>query len=694
MLEDGEHDPKLADVSLSISSPTSPLHSAPALTERQSVSVIDTTNARRIYANNAPKILLETITARTALLIIMLTYVIFFIGFGLDFQTIYHSFNSNTYVMDGYRCTSMHNISSSHHYGCSGGINGTSWNSTVTSLTNVISINLNVQQNNLSTIIPNVATFKEEVSITFDIHLWACFDKHGCGNSYQHGDGYTTNAHVWQKVVSLTNQLAKIDFSTDLKYSLMDGYYISYELLENTFQNQESIPTNGLVKAYHMTVDYVDNPYNLFLTNTPQAEEDVTYTFEVIARSQQPIVDVLTIIMIFCTLALLIKYVTVMRRQSYILPEQRWLIVYLILVILFQNPIYVVIDWYKSAPAAPGIAYASYVLNYLGQSGLFVLWLFFADSINRKSKHVLMFYLPKIFVGLAIFVCGIVILTIQFPGLDPSGARRDSVEAVVNWSPNLRTKFIVFTFLYLLLTMLWAIGWGIRLFLTGRALKRIPYMSTRYIQLSYRFFSIQATLVTFYYVFQYAAVLYFISRGTSAEVYDSVSITDEINTLFRQETQLFGKTLFLSVYGLILAFLFLPASYWETTSNKTLTASLASTFVITEEERDAMVAKRKKALNKIKKNLLGQVTRFDQWIDVKTDVFCVDIASSMRSVSYNAYYDPPDMKTKTLSGFDGTYMDLDSIGFEMVDYIYEKAHEVFGYVAREKATGRLVVSFR
>jgi hypothetical protein len=175
-------------------------------------------------------------------------------------------------------------------------------------------------------------------------------------------------------------------------------------------------------------------------------------------------------------------------------------------------------------------------------------------------------------------------------------------------------------------------------------------------------------------------------------VYDTISITDSINTLFRQQTQLFGKTLFLTVYAMLLAFLFLPANYWETTSNKTLTASLAATYVITEGEHTEIVKKRKKALKKIKNNLLNQVTRFDQLIDAKADVFCVDIASTMRAISFNAYYDPPDIKT--VSGFDGCGMDLESIGFELVDYIYERSHEVFGYVAREKSTGRLVVSFR
>jgi hypothetical protein len=50
--------------------------------------------------------------------------------------------------------------------------------------------------------------------------------------------------------------------------------------------------------------------------------------------------------------------------------------------------------------------------------------------------------------------------------------------------------------------------------MTGQKLKKLPYMSTRYIQLSYRFFSLQATLVTLYYLFQYVVVIVFITQVT------------------------------------------------------------------------------------------------------------------------------------------------------------------------------------
>ena len=44
--------------------------------------------AGRIYASNAPKIFLETITARTATLIIALTYIFFIVGFCIEFDVV------------------------------------------------------------------------------------------------------------------------------------------------------------------------------------------------------------------------------------------------------------------------------------------------------------------------------------------------------------------------------------------------------------------------------------------------------------------------------------------------------------------------------------------------------------------------------------------------------------------------------
>lgn len=213
-------------------------------------------------------------------------------------------------------------------------------------------------------------------------------------------------------------------------------------------------------------------------------------------------------------------------------------------------------------------------------------------------------------------------------------------------------------------------------------------MSTRYIQLSYRFFSLQATLVTLYYLFQYVIVIVFITQGVTTS-YDSITLTDNINILFRQQTQLFGKTLFLTVYALIISFLFLPATLMD--NKQGIMASLSATYVISEQEHRILVKTRKIMMNSVKRNLLNQMALVNQLVGARADVFCIDLALKLRNVAFQAYYDPAGLSTA--SGYDGS-MNLDPIGFELIDLTYNAEHEVFCFISREKETGRLVVAFR
>jgi hypothetical protein len=212
-------------------------------------------------------------------------------------------------------------------------------------------------------------------------------------------------------------------------------------------------------------------------------------------------------------------------------------------------------------------------------------------------------------------------------------------------------------------------------------------MSTRYIQLSYRFFTLQATLVTLYYLFQYVVVALFITQGVTTS-YDSTTLTDNINILFRQQTQLFGKTLFLTVYALIIAFLFLPSSLMD--NRLGIMASLSATYVITEQEHRILVKTRKILIGSVKRTILTQINLVNQLTGARADVFCVDRALNLRNVAFQAYYDPPRLHTASAYG----EQNLDPIGYEFIDLSYSAEHEVFCFICRERVTGRLVVAFR
>jgi hypothetical protein len=636
--------------------------------------------AGRMYAVNAPKILLETITARTSLLIIALTYIIFIVGFATDINTTYKSFTSSNYGLSAFSCGSYPAsvLTGGDTWSCSSDYQ---WNSSVTHLTNVLSVKLSVQQTNL-TYFFNSST-SHTFTLTYNLKLWACYEANGCGSNFKSDDSYTSDPSIWQKVLFLTEQNIYINLEKDVSKS--NGGQLSTLLMSNTFQNQESIPTNGLVKSYFIFVEYINDPYNLYSGMDKRSQPYVSYSFDVVTRPAQPISDSFTVVLMFFTLVLFVFYVYIIYQQPKLLSEQKWLIGYFILLILFQNPIYIVIVWFNPPPT-PNAAYASYFFNNFAQSGLFILWILFADSLHRKTRRKLFFYGPKVFIGFMVFLTGLVILTFQFPSITP-GNTRNALVAVANWSTTMQIEFIVFTFAYLSFIFLWLFAWFVRLFLTHRKLKRLPYMTTRYIQLSYRFFLLQATLVTVYYVFQYAFVLYWIGASNSN---DATSLTDNINTLFRQQSQLFGKTLFLTVYAMILTFLFLPSDFLDRSG---LTTVLAATYVITEEEHRKVTKYRREIINNMKNNVLNQVTGVNQLINAKTDVFCVDVALRLRNVSFQTYYDLPSLHT--VSGYEGAHIDLDSVALELVDNIYDKSHEVVCYVLRERTPPfRLVVSFR
>lgn len=660
-------------------------------------------NVGRIYASNAPKIFLETITARSATLVIVITYVFFIVGFIIDFFTTYSSFNSYNYELNGLcslNSNSIQNIvtttssslSSSNTYGCS---DLTSWNGTINHLTNVISIGLHVDNKNISEVynynISNSVTRKNGIEIKYNVILWACYNIDGCDKNFKYNYEYTKNPNIYQKVLKNYDQSKQLFFGNDIIKNNEYSYHVSMEIFPTTFQNQESIPTNGLVKSYFINIQYIKDDYHIFSNNNNnQKNNNIIYKFDISNRNRQAAQDSITIVLLIITIIVLSIYIYILSKQRKILSEQLWVICYFFLIILLQNPVYCIIAFYKSPPTIEA-AYTSYLITYISQSGLFILWLLFADSILRKTSSKLYFYLPKLLFGFLILTFGILILTFQFPGviINFNSKSRNAVEAVSDWNDYMKKEFVSFTFIYLLSIWIWTIWWFIRLYYTGIKLKKLPYMSTRYIQLSYRFFTLQATLVTLYYIFQYVIVIFFISQGVNSNNYNITSITDNINILFRQQSQLFGKILFLTTYAFVLSFLFLPANLMDNSHG--VMGSLAATYVISENEYNIIIKQRKMMIKSMKRNFLNQVTLMNQIVNAKADVFCVDIALKLRNISFQAYYDP--IHIKTVSGYDGV-MDLSKIGYETIDFFYNNEYEVFCFISKEILTGKIVVAFR
>lgn len=617
----------------------------------------------QIYAINAPKIFLETLSARSTTLIFAATYIAFILGFSIDINSAYKGFTMSDVSLSG--------INDSPNL----------WTGAVKSLSNVISVSVTVQHSNFSSVLSAGGASKFAI---YDATIWACYVSEGCGTEFDSTSTFDSPT-IWHEVLS--TQSNYIDLSKTDGNSLT----ASWPLIPTTFQNQESIPARGKVRSYFFKIDFTDDPGGVFksLPSSSTATPTIRYVINVLTRPGSSVTSgTFSVILLFVVLGTLVSFIYVMMKQKKKwLTEQKWVCYYLAALVLFINPIYCVIIWMPDM--SPQVVFAFYFFDAMGQSAFFVVWLLFADNINRKLVSYWKFYCPKILIGFSIFAITLVGYVYQFPSVSPSYSRnskRSPVQAVSNWSPDLQYSYTAVSIAVLLLMLIWVLYWLVTLILTGRTLKSLPYMNTRYLQLSYRFFLLQAYLLAAYFVFQYCFIIYFLLRErASGGLQGIVALTDYLNALSRQQTQLFGKVVFLSVYALVLTFLFLPSSLVDTN----LATALASTYVLTEKEMRRVEKSRRIAISNNTHVLAGVVQTI---VHAKVEVFCVETALAFCNLSFEAYYDAPNLKTE--AGYDTKMMDLLKYGYELVDIIYRPDHETFCIIARHESLNKLVVCFR
>lgn len=619
-----------------------------------------------IYAGNKPKILLEQVTKRTATLVIVLTYLVFIACFTVDLIRTINSFqDGNRYLLPNFVDNFADCKATDSDWSCSfSRENQTTWIGSIYDIGNIISISLQVQATNLTDF------SAKQIVLEYDVSLYACME-YSCAvdadtlNEFSDFDESTN----WDLVLNMRSQTTII--SANIARTSSD--ILPFDIFGNTFQNQEALPTNSDIDAYIAIVSYKPNIV---------IPDIIGYEYVLVNRERNKESDAMLPILIFFTCVVFAAYCLTLYRYnpnfSQWLAEQKWILCYFLALILYQNPVYCVLV-YVDHPS-PSAVFASYIFDYFGQAAFLVIWLLFADGFSRK-KHYCYFYTSKIIFGVLIVALQCIILTLQFPSLNPY-EDRSPVEAVYNWPDDTKRTLIAFSVMFLLLFLVWSIWWFYTLWCSFRSLQLLPYMATRYLQLSFRYFFLQASLVATYYIFQYFVVIYFILANTPPTTSQSLeSISDNINTLFRQQSQLFGRVFFLSTYAIVLAFLFLPASCNE---HESVTA-LASTFVVDERELEDVISTRKIALLKLK-NLKLVVNL----VKAKAEVFCVDRALELLEIAYEVYYDCPQIQTE--SGYGP--MDINRYGYTLIDFCYEKEHETFCLIARKKVNNRIVVAFR
>ena len=630
---------------------------------------------------NKPVIFLEILTGRVMMFIILITFLTFGLCQWTDFESIAAGAQASSYYHLGSRpCSSAFTTTT----GC---MKDQLWQGQVNNLNNIVSVSLEMTYSNFTiSSSPNEVTV---IPVPYQVSLWACYHEGGCGNDFS--DSYSdNNPSQWHSMIMLGSK-AEPEYTYILP--TLSASALSVPIFNLTFQNQESIPTQGIVKSYYCAVQFYLPDASVPSVTDIAGTENLEFAFQITNRPPSDAQKIFCILLLFFTLACIWAYHKIVKQEQGVewMAEQKWCLAYFIVLFLYQNPVYSIIAFLDDVPSS--WVYASYFIDRTSQASFLVLWLLFGDSPNyydhvKGSQPMIStewwwFYLPKVAYGVSFFAVSIIVLTYQFPDLAAQAPNhvRSPVEAVSNWPSAIQVQFIIFSISYLFLFWIWVMWWLFKMYVTvPRQLCEKPYMKTRYLQLSFRFFRWQGTLVFLYYVIQYSVVMYSMwSKEASLNV---GTFTEEINALFRQQTHLFGKILFLTVYGVLLAFCFLPASFMANPE----TNVLASSYVIREKDVEKVVHARHRYIKKI--TYAGVMNKL--LTHSKAEVFCVELGLDLLNISWEAYYDAPSVTTLSSAG----PMNIEQYGYELIDVAYDPAVETFCLVCRHKSSNKIVIAFR
>ena len=203
---------------------------------------------------NRPKIVLECISARTALTILLTTWLSGIACFSLDSYLTYKSYDGGkTYDFDVNRCDALHNSSSfgasMTSRGCMG--DNVTWYGLYTNLENILSSSASLVSKQKSFDTP------PSQNVFYDLRLMACNMPHGCGTIGG------TSSSGWHRVLEVQSVeqwylvtgneysgTVKVDESKSDTWWSVQFFHI--------MQNQEALPSNGYVKSYYLEISMYD----------------------------------------------------------------------------------------------------------------------------------------------------------------------------------------------------------------------------------------------------------------------------------------------------------------------------------------------------------------------------------------------------------------------------------------------------
>lgn len=343
---------------------------------------------------------------------------------------------------------------------------------------------------------------------------------------------------------------------------------------------------------------------------------------------------------------------------SNMLTVQKWLLGLGIGLVLWQNPVYAISELYASTDTR--IHLFSILCQSFAEAFFYVFWLSLVDQHAKDNLSRTSSFATKFVFGLVLFIVDTWMTMLRmFPSIFEDGtkefARRFHHEEFYALLGFIRTGLVLFW-------LGWIIKAGTR---SGRHLKTMPYMATRYKQLSYRFLVLETLLIFVYMLLQSVFQIFFLAQtwyfvGYNAFIQDSVHI---FATMFAGHSSL-GRFLFLSVYVYLVMFVHLPPLAGDSTG------ILGSTAFHVDEK-----------------------PRVDSYgfLTPDSNLFCVETAKWLLELAYQAYFDPPGCPS--LSGYGE--LTLERYGFELVTHLRNNVTDTHVVIAWSREDhNRLVISFR
>ncbi|CAN0012945.1 unnamed protein product, partial [Ectocarpus sp. 8 AP-2014] len=149
----------------------------------------------------------------------------------------------------------------------------------------------------------------------------------------------------------------------------------------------------------------------------------------------------------------------------------------------------------RGAPGSASWGLASEMLRSLAAAVFLVAALCMADGISRRGVDnrftiaIARFYAPKVALGVAALMFMLLVDLALFPSL--AGWDHGSLVAMDNWPHAQQVAFTLVAVAEMALMAMWAVWMVWMITSAGRLLRQLPYVPTRFQQLSYTFFGLQ-----------------------------------------------------------------------------------------------------------------------------------------------------------------------------------------------------------